>query len=139
MRKPTIWVPTKSDTNQPVESQMMARLEILELESRGIVLSLVAKTKAMISFAVTAKLICAFVFAYSSIQIVGPMRRLIYIRKLMLHEQSRTTKSIASSKLYESKAIKHPVGLLLFCQCSAKRTPGLYGKTFCEAVGCKQI
>ena len=39
-------------------------LEILDLESRGIVLC-VAKTKALISFAVTAKLICAFVFAYA--------------------------------------------------------------------------
>ena len=37
------------------------RLEILNLESRGIV----AKIKALISFAVTAKLICAFVFAYA--------------------------------------------------------------------------
>ena len=38
------------------------RLEILDLESRGI---RVAKTKALISFAVTAKLICVFVFAYA--------------------------------------------------------------------------
>ena len=41
------------------------RLEISDLETRGIVLSgYVAKTKALISFAVTAKLICVFVFAY---------------------------------------------------------------------------
>ena len=33
----------------------------MDLESRGTV----AKTKALISFAVTAKLICAFVFAYA--------------------------------------------------------------------------
>ena len=39
------------------------RLEILDLESRGTIR--VAKTKALISFAVTAKLICAFVFACS--------------------------------------------------------------------------
>ena len=37
------------------------RLEISDLESRGIV----AKTKGLISFAVTAKLICGFVFAYA--------------------------------------------------------------------------
>ena len=37
----------------------------MDLQSRGIVLS-VAKTKAMISFAVTAKLICIFVFAYAN-------------------------------------------------------------------------
>ena len=35
VRKPTIWVPTRSDTNRAVQSQ----LEILDLESRGIVLS----------------------------------------------------------------------------------------------------
>ena len=35
------------------------RLEILDLASRGIV-----KTKALISFTLTAKLICAFAFAY---------------------------------------------------------------------------
>ena len=40
------------------------RLEIPYLGSRGIVLSVV-KTKALISFAVTAKLICIFVFAYA--------------------------------------------------------------------------
>ena len=34
----------------------------MDLESRGIV---VAKTKALISFVVTAKLICVFVFAYA--------------------------------------------------------------------------
>ena len=36
----------------------------MDLESRGIVVR-AAKTKALISFAVTAKLICAFVFAYA--------------------------------------------------------------------------
>ena len=42
------------------------RLEISDFESRGIVLSIyVAKTMALISFAVTAKLICVFVFAYA--------------------------------------------------------------------------
>ena len=48
-KNPTIWVPTRSDTNRTVQSQKM---EILDLESRG-----VAKTKALISFAVTVKLI----------------------------------------------------------------------------------
>ena len=59
-RKPTIWVPTRSVTNQHVQSQKMVR----GFESRGIVLR-VAKTKALINFAVTAKLICAFVFVYA--------------------------------------------------------------------------
>ena len=39
------------------------KLELSDLGSRGIVLSVVRK-KALISFAVTAKLICVFVFAY---------------------------------------------------------------------------
>ena len=42
------------------------RLEISDLGSRGIVLTTpVAKTKTLISFAVNAKLICVFVFAYA--------------------------------------------------------------------------
>ena len=41
------------------------RLEISDLDRSGIALSTdVAKTKALISFAVTAKLICVFVFEY---------------------------------------------------------------------------
>ena len=39
--------------------------EISDLGSRGIVLFCVAKTKAPISCAVTAQLICVFVFAYA--------------------------------------------------------------------------
>ena len=40
--------------------------EISDLESRGIALSTyVGKTKALITFVVTAQLICAFVFAYA--------------------------------------------------------------------------
>ena len=40
VRKPTILVPTTSDSNRAVKSQkMVKRLEILDLESRGIVLS----------------------------------------------------------------------------------------------------
>ena len=51
--KPTFWIPTRSDTNRAVQSQKKA--------SRGI-----AKTMSLISFAVTAKLICAFVFAFAN-------------------------------------------------------------------------
>ena len=40
------------------------RLEISELGSRDFTIR-VAKTKALISFAATAKLICVFVFAYA--------------------------------------------------------------------------
>ena len=44
-------------------------LEISDLGSRGINCTIrVAKTKAMISFAVTVKLICIFVFPYAKIR-----------------------------------------------------------------------
>ena len=79
MRKPTIWVPTRSDRNRAVQSQKQARraLELLDSRRRVIVLSVtVVKTVVLISCAVTAQLICAFVFLH--MQIVGfLMRRLI--------------------------------------------------------------
>ena len=50
MRKPTFWFLTWSHTNWAVQLQKMASLEILDLESRGIVRTIyVAKTKALIS------------------------------------------------------------------------------------------
>ena len=61
VRKPTLWVPTRSDTNRSEQSQKMAR----GLCRRGIVLFVSAKTKALNSCAVTAQLICVFVFAYA--------------------------------------------------------------------------
>ena len=58
VRKPSIWVLTRSDTNQPVQSQKQAR----SLKFRKDCTIHAAKTKALICFAVTTKLICAFVF-----------------------------------------------------------------------------
>ena len=55
MRKPTFWFLTWSGTNQAVQLQKMARSSKFY----------VAKTKALISFVVTAKLICVFVFTYA--------------------------------------------------------------------------
>ena len=52
------------------------RLRISDLGSRGIVPS-VAKSKALISFAVTAKLICVFVCAYANVGFL--MTRLNYV------------------------------------------------------------
>ena len=59
VRKPVFWV-LDLLPHKPVCTAIEDgwRLEISELGSRG-----VAKTKALISFAVTAKLICVFVFA----------------------------------------------------------------------------
>ena len=61
MRKRVFRVSTRSDTNQSVQAQK----EILDLESKENCTIRVAKTKVLISFAVTAKLICVFVFAYA--------------------------------------------------------------------------
>ena len=64
MGKPTIRVFTRSDTNQPVQSQSPARslkFRLLEEEES----CCVAKIRMLIRCAVTAQLICTFVFAYS--------------------------------------------------------------------------
>ena len=60
MRKQTIWFPNGSDTNRSVQLQKIARS--LFGFKRDCTFP-VAKTNALISFAVTAKLICAFVYA----------------------------------------------------------------------------
>ena len=67
MRKPTMWFRNGSDTNPAAQALKMARrLGILDLGRKGIAIWIrVAKTKALISCAVTAKLICSFVFAYA--------------------------------------------------------------------------
>ena len=61
MRKPVLGFPTRSRTNQAVQPQKMARglkFQIQEVEG----LYYVAKIKALISGAITAQLICFFVF-----------------------------------------------------------------------------
>ena len=55
-----MWLPNMPNTNRPVQSQKMARFK----NKRNCTIR-VAKTKALISFTVTAKLICAFVSAYA--------------------------------------------------------------------------
>ena len=67
MRKPTFWFLTWSDTNQAVQLQKMARglnFGFRKQRDCSIYVAILAKTKALISFAVTAKLICVFVLAY---------------------------------------------------------------------------
>ena len=56
--------PTRSDTNRSVE----ARNFRLNFKKKRHCTIRIAQTKALISFAVTAKLICAFVFAYAKIR-----------------------------------------------------------------------
>ena len=65
-RKQVLGVPTSSDINRPVQSQKQARsLKFWIQEEKK--LYCVAKTKALISLAVTAKLMCAFVLAQAKI------------------------------------------------------------------------
>ena len=55
--------PTRSDENRPVQSQKNARsLKFRIKEEEGLYIICVMKTKVLISCAVTAHLICAFVY-----------------------------------------------------------------------------
>ena len=66
VRKPTMWLPNRSDTNQALKSQKQARRLEFRIKKEEEEYFCVAKTKALISFAVTVKLICVFVFAYAN-------------------------------------------------------------------------
>ena len=69
MRKPTVWVLTRSDSNPTVQSQKMVRGWKFWIEEQRNCTIHVAKSKALISSAPL----------FSPMQIVGfPMRRLIY-------------------------------------------------------------
>ena len=66
MGKPTMWFPNRSDTNQPVQAQKRARsLKFRILVEEELYYPSSENKGADQSFAVTAKLICAFVFAYA--------------------------------------------------------------------------
>ena len=75
VRKPTIWVPTWSDTNRAIQAQKMARdwKFLISMKMRHctfrlqiVILQIAyAKTKTQISCAVSAQLICTFDFAYA--------------------------------------------------------------------------
>ena len=74
-----MWFLNRFNTNQAVQAQRMARgWKILDLESRGIVQSISRKTKALISFAVTAKLTCVF-FSHMQIFVGFLVMRLICV------------------------------------------------------------
>ena len=60
MRKPTMLFPNKSNTNQAVQAKKMTIFR----KKRNCSIR-IAKAKVLISFAVTVKLICAFLFAYA--------------------------------------------------------------------------
>ena len=65
MKKPIMWILTRSDKNQALQPLEMARGLKFCTKEVEILYYPVAKTKALISFAVTAKLICVFVLAYA--------------------------------------------------------------------------
>ena len=65
VRKPTIWVLTRSYTNQPVQSHKQTRKRNSRFRKERYCSISKAKTKALISCAITAQLICGFVFAYA--------------------------------------------------------------------------
>ena len=60
-----MWLPNRSDTNQAVQSEAGWTFEILDFKKKRKCTIRVAKTKALISFVVAAKLICVFVYAYA--------------------------------------------------------------------------
>ena len=64
--KTNFGVPTRYDTNWAVQPQKQARsLKFRILEEERLYTICAAKTKTLISCAVTAQLICVFVFAYA--------------------------------------------------------------------------
>ena len=70
MGKPTMWFPTRSDTNRSVQSQKRARILKFRIQVEEELYYRSSENKGAdqlrrISFAVTMKLICAFVFAYA--------------------------------------------------------------------------
>ena len=63
--KPTMWFLNRTDTNWSVPSQKKTRNVKFWIKKVRELYYLCSENKALISFAVTAKLICAFVFAYA--------------------------------------------------------------------------
>ena len=89
--------PTRSDTNQAVQPQKMARGLEFRIEKEEELYYLLshfayAKTKTLISFAVTAKLICVFVFAYAKCWFshdAAHIKVSIYVRSFMPQENEK--------------------------------------------------
>ena len=83
MRKPTFLILTRSDTNPAVQSQKMARGLKFGCGKWRDCTIYVAKTKALISFAVTAKLICVFVFPYAKCWFSHEAAHILFVQKIM--------------------------------------------------------
>ena len=91
MRKPTFWFPTLSDTNQAVQLQKMARGLKFQIQKVEGLHYLCNKTKALISFVVTAKLICVFVFTYAKCWISHDVAHLLLLMQKLLYKYSRAS------------------------------------------------
>ena len=66
MSKPTMWFPIRSDAIRAAQAQKMARGWNFAFRKLRNCTICVVKKKVRISFTVTAKLICAFGFAYAN-------------------------------------------------------------------------
>ena len=104
MRKPTIWVLTRSDTNQAVQLQKMVSGWKAWIKRVEEFYYCVAKTKALISFSVTAKLICAFVFAYADCWFSHAAAQLILCSN-MLNSKYETVISLTSHIKLDKTAV----------------------------------
>ena len=106
-----MWFPNRSDTNRPVQAQKRARSLKFWTEVEEIP---VAKTKALISFAVTAKLICVFVFAYAdcwfsheAAHLLNRMQAFVYKLKMELKFKNCDSSKV-NQVIYSSAPISIP-------------------------------
>ena len=101
VRKPTMWFPNKSDTNQAIQSQKQAR----SLKFRRKCTVRVAKTKALISFGVReADLrLCFRMFSHEATVTVVLDANVMNNTDLCFSRRFKT-----SVYLWESFEIKHP-------------------------------
>ena len=74
-----MWFLNRSDTNRAVQAQKLASSLKFGLRKYRNCTIRVAKTKALISFEVTAKLICVFVCAYADCWFSHEAAHIIYI------------------------------------------------------------
>ena len=65
MGKPTMWFSNRSDTNRPVQAQKRVRSLKFRTYVEEELYYPSSENQGVISFAVTAKLICVFIFAYA--------------------------------------------------------------------------
>ena len=78
MKKPTMWFPNRSDTNQLGKSQKWLEVGNFGFRKKRNSTIRVAKIEALISFAVTAKLICVFVSVSANCRFFNEVARFCY-------------------------------------------------------------